>query len=74
MFMGGWWPSKVSVKALVTALSYRLTFLIDPQNHFKLIKFVIVTHRKVVVVMRSAREPTVCVFADRNLLVKPCRR
>ena len=27
--MGGWWPSKVSVKGLSTSLSYRLTFLID---------------------------------------------
>ena len=28
--MGGWWPSKVSVKGL----SYRLTFLIDSPKKF----------------------------------------
>ena len=45
--MGGWWPSKVSVKGL----SYRLTFLIDSKKkivaiffgYFKLVKF---THQK----------------------------
>ena len=42
----GWWPGKVSVKALVAALSYiRLAFLIDSNIYFKLVKFVIVTHQ-----------------------------
>ena len=47
--MGGWWPSKVSVKGL----SYRLTFLIDSQKKLtqKMVILnwlnLIVTHRKV---------------------------
>ena len=58
--MGGGWPSKVSVQGL----SYRLKFLIDSKKKvfdskkigfFKLVKFVVVTHRKVGGVCVSTR-------------------
>ena len=73
--MSGWWPSKVSVKGLVTALGYRQTFLIDSPKknvfgsnffgHFKLVQFVIVTHRKAIGLsrMRAWRALPCLVFA-----------